>query len=297
MTEALHVPVLSASVLTGLAVKPDGLYVDATYGRGGHSQEILARLNDEGRLWVIDRDPEAIAHAQQEIADKRVCIHSGSYTDIPQILSGLEVDGILFDLGVSSTQLDDAQRGFSFRKEAVLDMRFDPKKGMPVHVWLNKADWKEIADVLYYYGEESMSRTIAKAIERRRVTSPIVKTTDLADLVAGVVRKKNGDAKTHPATKTFQALRMHVNDELGHIEQALLSVGDHLKVGGRLVVITFHGLETRMVKSLLRGEVLLEGGVKPHTQYRAVGRELADVWEKRDNPRSRSAQMIVLEKI
>lgn len=296
MIDALHIPVLSTSVMEGLKLCPEGAYVDATYGRGGHSQMILSQLNEEGKLWVIDRDPEAIEHAKVHMTQSNVCVHEGSFSDIPKLLEGIEVDGILFDLGVSSTQLDDQERGFSFRKNALLDMRFDPERGEPVHVWLNKAHWKEIADVIYYYGEEPLSRSIAKAIERKRVKSPITQTVDLADLVASVVRQRSGESRVHPATRTFQALRMHVNDELGHIEKALLAVGDHLKIGGRLVVITFHGLETRMVKSLLRGERLLEGGQVPTTQYQSKMREMADVWEKRDNPRSRSAQILVMEK-
>ena len=294
---ALHVPVLLDEVYAGLNVQQEGKYVDATYGRGGHTQRILDGLSAQGHLWVIDRDPEAIEHARCNYNDPRVTICSGSFAQLDTFLQGTLVDGILFDFGVSSTQLDDSSRGFSFRNEALLDMRFDQDKNVPVHVWLNTATYQDIADVLHFYGEEPLARGIARAIVRRRAQAPITKTTDLANIVASVVHRKFGDSKIHPATRTFQALRIFINDELGHVEKALLQSGHCLRGGGRLVCLTFHGLETRMVKSLQRNEPLLQGGERPTVHYRTMARNMADAWEKRDNPRARSAQLMVLEKV
>lgn len=288
----LHTPVLSNEVLSALNIKDDGCYVDATYGRGGHANLILKSLGDQAILHVVDRDPEAISHAKEFLNDKRVSIHHTSFSDMGKFLNENTVDGILFDLGVSSPQLDNADRGFSFRKTAVLDMRFDHNSGLSAHQWLNSATCEEIADVIHHYGQERMARKIAKAIVAKR---PIYTTTDLANLIAAIVSKP--DSKIHPATRTFQALRIYVNDEFSHIEKAFLSAGKFLKIGGRLVVLTFHGLETRMVKSLARGQSLLVGGNKPSHFYKIIQRSEADLWEKRDNPRSRSAQLIVLEKI
>ena len=295
-----HIPVLSESVLSGLNIQKNGYYLDATYGRGGHSRLILEQLGEDGRLWVVDRDPEAIEHAKLTLQDSRVTICHDSFANLDKILNTKitqQLDGVLFDLGVSSTQIDEKNRGFSFRYDGVLDMRFDQHKGLPIHVWLNQVKYEELADVIHFYGEEPLARAIARAIIYRREQHPILNTAMLANIVAAVVRKRFGDSKIHPATRTFQALRMYANDELGHIEKAFLIAGDCLKPQGRLVIMTFHGLETRMVKSLYRNEPLLQGGVKSSTEYKWISREKADVWEIRDNPRSRSAQTIILEKI
>jgi len=292
-----HVPVKLDAVIEGLNIQHDGSYVDATYGRGGHSVAILQALSPQGQLWVIDRDKEAIEHAREGMSDARVHIYHGSFADIDKVLGAKQVDGILFDLGVSSPQLDQHQRGFSYKNAAPLDMRFDVEHSEPVHVWLNKASFQEIADVLHYYGEEPLARPIARAIVRRRDNAPIVLTTDLADIVAYVVRKRCGVSKVHPATRTFQALRIFVNDELTHVEVALLRSSERLKIGGRLVCITFHGLETRMVKSLGRGEALLQGGEVPSITLKHIASNMTDAWERRKNPRSRSAQLIILERV
>lgn len=294
MTSPLHIPVLCDAVVHAMHLDPQGTYVDATYGRGGHSRAILGQLGAQGRLWLVDRDPHAIEHARVHFGhDPRVRIHLGSFSEIPGMLSGTEIDGIVFDLGVASTQLDEGERGFSFRHEGPLDMRFNPMEGAPVSDWLNRASCQEIADVIYHYGEETRARAIARAIVAQRQEAPIVSTAALASLVASVVRSPKG---IHPATKTFQALRMYVNDELGHIERALLGIGASLRVGGRLLVLTFHGLETRMVKSLLRGLPLLALGQAPAERYRRVGRDKASFWERRENPRARSAHLFILEK-
>jgi len=250
-----HVPVLLEPALEGLAIKEDGIYVDGTFGRGGHSSAILERLGKEGRLLAIDRDPDAIAAAKQSLtSDKRVTLIRGEIAQLASCMgkggvSG-QVDGLLFDLGVSSPQLDNATRGFSFLRDGPLDMRMDPDAGVSAAQWLQSVEEQDLKQILFKYGEERDAARIARAIVAARNEAPIASTTQLAEIVSSVVpaHKRN----KHPATKTFQAIRIFINDELGQIEAALNQSLDVLKRGGRLCVISFHSLEDRIVKRFMR---------------------------------------------
>ncbi len=247
---ALHLPVLYTQVMEGLQVKEDGTYLDGTFGRGGHARGVLQRLGPGGRLLLMDKDPEAIAHAGQTFAgDARVAIRRGSFASMAQwdeTAGGL--DGVLLDLGVSSPQLDVAERGFSFGKDGPLDMRMDPESGESAAEWIARADEREIADALWTYGEEKQSRRIARAIVARRATQPFTRTGDLAAVIASVMPR--GD-KIHPATRSFQAIRIHINRELSDLETGLDAALARLKPGGRLAVISFHSLEDRIVKRFI----------------------------------------------
>ena len=298
-----HVPVMLAEVLEGLRVKANGIYLDGTFGRGGHAREILKRLGKQGRLLVMDRDPQAIAAAQVEFAtDARVEIRHANFAEIGRLeteLAGL--DGVLLDLGVSSPQLDDATRGFSFQSEGPLDMRMDPTRGLSVAQWLASADAEQIADILWRYGEEKMSRRIARAIVERNCENPLTTTRELADLVATTIGHR--ERHKHPATRTFQALRIHVNDELDALQQALDGAVTCLKPGGRLAVISFHSLEDRAVKVFMRGEVVRRVRRGPPPPERApsalvaIGKaQFAGDAEVAANPRARSAVLRVAEK-
>jgi len=250
-----HDTVLLQEAVQALNVQESGTYVDGTYGRGGHSALILESLGAGGRLIVIDKDPVAIEHARQRYAaDARVFVWHGSFRDFPQALlaAGIthKIQGILLDLGVSSPQLDDAERGFSFMREGQLDMRMDITSGESAAQWLNRADEAQIADVLWRYGEERFSRQIAKEILRTRVNTPLETTTQLADLIASVVRKR--EPGKNPATRSFQAIRIKVNQELDDVEACLQQALESLASAGRLVVISFHSLEDRIVKHFLR---------------------------------------------
>lgn len=299
-----HVPVMARQVLEGLRVVRDGRYLDGTFGRGGHAREVLARLGPQGRLLLMDRDPEAIACARHEFGgDDRVAIRHGNFAGMaqwPEAAAG--VDGVLLDLGVSSPQLDDAARGFSFQADGPLDMRMDPARDASAADWLAAADEREIADVLWRYGEERMSRRIARAIVERRRDAPLATTRELAALVERVIGGRRQPGK-HPATRTFQALRIHVNDELGALDRGLAAARDCLKPGGRLVVISFHSLEDRAVKQFIRGEPVraprrgLPLPERAAPALVAIGRaQFADEAERAANPRSRSAVLRVAEK-
>ena len=299
-----HVPVMLAEVLEGLRVQPEGTYLDGTFGRGGHAREVLARLGPKGRLLLMDRDPEAIASAQREFAaDARVAIRHASFADLaqwPETEAGL--DGVLLDLGVSSPQLDDPARGFSFQNEGPLDMRMDPTRGLSAAQWLAAADETEIADVLWRHGEERMSRRIARTIVERRQEHPLLTTRDLAELVARSIGHR--ERHKHPATRTFQALRIHVNDELGALPRGLEAACARLKPGGRLAVISFHSLEDRAVKQFIRGEVArpVRRGLPPPevapSPLQAIGKaRFAGDAELAANPRARSAVLRVAEKV
>lgn len=305
-----HLPVMFGQALEGLQVVGDGTYLDGTFGRGGHARGVLQRLDADGRLLLMDKDPDAIAVAEREFgADPRVAIRRGSFAALAEweaTAGGL--DGVLFDLGVSSPQLDVAGRGFSFGKDGPLDMRMDPDSGESAADWLARAEEAEIADVLWTYGEERMSRRIARAIVARRVEAPLTRTAELAELIAASVprpRRAPGKPDINPATRSFQGIRIHINRELADLEAGLQAAHDALKPGGRLAVISFHSLEDRIVKRFIAGcakpppanrrlpEIT---GFVP--TLRALGGAIkADADELAGNPRARSAVLRVAEKL
>ena len=305
----LHQPVLLREVLDAMCVKDNGVYVDASFGRGGHSHALLERLSGRGRLLVIDRDPDAVRCATERLGNEpRVVIEYGSFGCLSRYvernhLHGL-VDGILFDLGVSSPQLDEAGRGFSFRKDAHLDMRMDPTSGMSAADWLRTASEAEIADTLWRYGEERYARRIARAIAKARSQANIERTTELQAIVAAAVPFQ--EQGKDPATRSFQAIRIKVNDELRELQRALPQAVEALASGGRLVVISFHSLEDRIVKRFMREAA--RGDVFPpdvpvrqhelHPRLRLVGKVIRPcAGELQSNPRARSAVMRVAERI
>ncbi len=257
MSSNEHVPVLLGPVLQGLDIKQDGCYVDGTFGRGGHSGEILKRLNSHGRLIGIDRDPDAIAAAPKALNDDpRFELIKGECAQLKKFISEKdlveEVDGLLFDLGVSSPQLDEAHRGFSFLRDGPLDMRMDPDSGTPASDFIQSVDQKELIRILRKFGEENHAPRIARAICGARMASPITTTGQLSRIVEEAVPAKARAQKKHPATKTFQAIRIAINGELEQLEAALEQSVDVLKKGGRLCVISFHSLEDRIVKRFMR---------------------------------------------
>ena len=304
----VHQSVLLKESIAGLAIKEGGIYIDATFGRGGHSQAILEKLGPNGRLLAIDQDPEAITVAKSEpfFSDTRFEVEQASFTQLEALASkrgwlGL-VDGVLLDLGVSSPQLDDASRGFSFLRDGPLDMRMNPLLGMSAATWINQAEAKEIANVLFQYGEERFSRRIAVAIIRAREIAPITTTLQLANIIEKAHPKK--DKHKHPATRSFQAIRIFVNDELAEITQCLPQVVKVLRVGGRMCVISFHSLEDRIVKQFIQHEAVGKE-LPPHfpapeqvLQLKKIGKRIeASAQEIADNPRARSASLRVAEKL
>jgi 16S rRNA (cytosine1402-N4)-methyltransferase len=305
----LHRPVLLDEVLDALQIKQDGLYVDGTFGRGGHTAAILERLHARGRLLAFDKDPDALAFAADRFNNEsRLILRRGSFRNLGSVLTELgwrgKVDGILLDLGVSSPQLDDASRGFSFLNEGPLDMRMDPQSGVSASDWLADASAGEIADVLWRYGEERHSRRIARAIVAARSTTPIRSTRQLAELIAAAAPGREG--KKHPATRSFQAIRIFINEELQDLEVVLPQAVEALAPGGRLVVISFHSLEDRVVKRFIRDELrgpqlppdlpVMPQMFKP--RLRAVGKPVrAAEAEVQVNPRARSAVLRVAERV
>jgi len=301
----VHIPVMLDEVLEGLALRENGRYLDGTFGRGGHARAILARLSDEGRLFLMDRDPTAIAVAETGLAtDPRVALRHDNFATMgewPALEGGL--DGVLLDLGVSSPQLDDASRGFSFMADAPLDMRMDTSRGIGAAGFLAEADEAEIADVLWTFGEERFSRRIAKAIVERRATAPIARTGELAELVARCVGRR--EPGKNPATRTFQALRIRVNAELESVERGLDAALELLKVGGRLAVISFHSLEDRTVKQFIRGhEGRVQGSRRAPpaeaktARLKPIGKAIfPSEAEVARNPRARSAVLRIAEKL
>ena len=292
-------------VMEGLRVVEDGTYLDGTFGRGGHARGVLQRLGTEGRLLLMDKDPEAIAVAEREFgADPRVAIRRGSFGDLdrwPAVAQGL--DGVLLDLGVSSPQLDVAERGFSFGKDGPLDMRMDPDAGESAAQWLARATEKEIADVLWLWGEERQSRRIARAIVARRGDAPLLRTAQLAELIASVMPR--GDSKIHPATRSFQAIRIYINRELVDLEAGLDAALERLKPGGRLAVISFHSLEDRIVKQFMarhakappaNRRMPVEVAFTPTLRLVGGAQKAGDA-ELAANPRARSAVLRVAEKL
>lgn len=302
-TPFVHQPVMLAEVLESLNLRPDGWYLDGTFGRGGHSAEILARLGPQGRLLALDRDPEAIAARPDLATDTRLERVHASFGDAGNLLAARgwsgRLDGALLDLGVSSPQLDDPARGFSFRADGPLDMRMDPTHGEPVAAWLNRASEAEIRECLWAYGEERRARQIAQRICTQRLLQPITTTRALAELVGGIVK---GEHRIDPATRTFQALRIFINDELGQLKRGLSQLVDALAVAGRVVVLSFHSLEDRIVKRFFRElarPLDAEGKSAGPANFRLVHRKsvVATEAELAVNPRARSARLRALERI
>ncbi|WP_291511300.1 16S rRNA (cytosine(1402)-N(4))-methyltransferase RsmH [Acidithiobacillus sp.] len=310
-TAASHEPVLLAEVLAcceALLEQPGPrLWVDATGGRGGHSAALLDRLAAADRLLILDRDPEAVAYLRSRFGgDPRVVVHHARFSEMARVLAASgaqQAQFILADLGVSSPQLDCAERGFSFLRDGPLDMRMDPGRGMSAAEWLAGAEVGEIAQVLRDYGEEREARRIARAIVAARATTPLTRTSHLADLVTSLLPRARAQA-IHPATRTFQAIRMHINDELGEIRAFLPAAMDCLAPGGRLAVISFHSLEDRWIKRFFRADALqpdpdlpLRATEIPESPWFALGRAIrASAAEIAHNPRARSALLRVAQK-
>jgi len=301
-----HATVLLNEAVEALHVKTEGVYVDCTFGRGGHSRLILERLGEHGRLIALDKDPMAVA-AARTIADARFRLEHSGFEHLGEVLRKLgaeQVDGVLLDLGVSSPQLDDEQRGFSFRFDAPLDMRMDTSSGQTAAEWLAAADEGELAEVIHDYGEERFARQIARAIVAARQERAIHTTKQLSDIVAQSVRTR--EPGKNPATRTFQAIRIYINRELEELESVLPQCVDHLKPGGRMAVISFHSLEDRMVKHFMRDmaqgdklpkSVPIRAADVPQGKLRLVGRAIyAAAEEVAANPRARSAVLRVAER-
>ncbi len=309
MEAALHAPVLLAESISALAIRQDGLYVDATFGRGGHARELLAALGPDGRLVMLDRDPAAVKVAMREFAgDARVQVIHGAFGDLTrlvgEVVDGASVDGILFDLGVSSPQLDEAERGFSFLRDGPLDMRMDPSHGESAAQWLARVAESELVRVLADFGEERFARRVARAIVAARAVAPLLTTSALAAVVSGAVPTR--EPGKHPATRTFQAVRMAVNGELQQLEQGLEQALGLLAIDGRLAVISFHSLEDRAVKQFMRRHAEEDPVwrglpvVPEHAQplLALVGRAIRpQAAEVASNVRSRSATLRVARKV
>ena len=298
----VHTPVLLNEVVELMHVQPAGSYIDATYGRGGHSRALLAQLGQHGRLLVVDRDPQALADAHALAAsDPRVTVADGAYSRLAEFAAGERgaVDGILLDVGISSPQVDDAARGFSFRHDAPLDMRMDPRHGESAAEWIAHASETELSEVLWHYGEERRSRQIARRIVAARAQAPLATTGALAELVRDCYPYKGG--RIDPATRSFQAIRIHINDELNELERALEAALGLLAPGGRLLVIAFHSLEDRLVKQRFRAldAAARQAPADQAPSFRLVRRKSwqAGAAECAANPRARSARLRVLERV
>lgn len=306
----MHIPVMLDECLEGLAIHPEGIYVDGTLGNGGHAAAMLERLTGGGRLIGFDRDADAIERVSERFKEevgRRVTLIHDNYANMTAQLDQLgvdKIDGLLLDLGVSSFQLDDAERGFSFQTDAPIDMRMDQTRGQTAAELVNTADEQELADLIYQYGEDRASRRIARAIVEARGKIQIDTTRQLADIVERAKGGRKG-RRIHPATQTFQALRMAVNDELAGIEQVLQQMVGRMVEGGRMVVLTFHSLEDRLVKQFFnrhvpREESLHQGGVRtyyeePPVKWISKKPLKAGEEEQRINPRSRSAKLRAVE--
>lgn len=304
-----HTTVLLDEAVNGLNIREDGIYIDGTFGRGGHSRLILSQLGENGQLLAIDRDPQAIA-AAAEINDPRFSIVHGPFSALADYVDvrGLtgKISGVLLDLGVSSPQLDDAERGFSFMRDGPLDMRMDPTRGHSAAEWLLQAEEADIAFVLKTYGEERFAKRIARAITERNREQPMTRTKELAEVIAAATPVK--DKFKHPATRSFQAIRIWINSELEEIDTALKGALSVLAPGGRLSIISFHSLEDRLVKRFMRdqsrGPQVPAGIPMTESQLKALGgRELKTLGklipgeaEVRENPRARSSVLRIAER-
>ena len=306
-----HAPVMCESFVGMLLGSPDGYYVDATFGRGGHSRRILECLSARGRLLGLDRDPEAIREGERLAAqDERFCIRRCAFADLDAALAALDwpaVDGIGFDLGVSSPQLDDASRGFAFSQDGPLDMRMDPDCGRPLAERLATISEGELSEIIRRYGGERYARRIAGAILRAQRAGEMTRTRQLENAVFHAVPKRARYSGSHPATRTFQALRIWVNDEMGQLEKGLKAAISHLKPGGRLVVMSFHSGEDRMARDLIEAEVN-PCTCPPDFPVCVCGRQAGMRWVRKkplrandsevaENPRSRSALLRVAERL
>ncbi len=303
-----HVPVLYQEAVDALQIKPAGRYVDATYGRGGHSKLLLSQLGDAGQLLALDRDPEAIINAQQQFADEsRFEIIKANFDQLDTVLAEKKwlgtLDGLLLDVGVSSPQLDVAERGFGFSRDGALDMRMDPQSGQSAAEWLSGVSENDLIDVLKTFGEERYAKRIAGAIVEQRTLAPITRTSQLAEIVK--VAHPRWERHHHPATRSFQAIRIFINDELGALQRVLVHAATALKPGGRLAVISFHSLEDRIVKRALRKPPpdpsiprhLPQPPTADHP-WRLVGKPVKASDQELDvNPRARSAIMRVAERV
>ncbi|WP_455365845.1 16S rRNA (cytosine(1402)-N(4))-methyltransferase RsmH [Kaarinaea lacus] len=309
MNQYSHQPVLLKEVLDGLNIRPQGKYVDGTFGRGGHAKEIVQRLGPEGRLLVMDKDPQAIATARQLFnGDKRVMIAQGSFAMLEKLVAERNwigaVDGILLDLGVSSPQLDDSERGFSFRRDGALDMRMNPQAGVSAAEWIAQVKEQQLATILREFGEERFAKRIARAIVQAREIQPIKTTRQLAAIIADANPK--WETGKDPATRSFQAIRIYINSELDDLKACLAQVVELLKTGGRLVIISFHSLEDRIVKRFIRdqskgdrypaGLPVTQAQLNP--TLKPIGKAIrpTDI-EVTQNPRARSSVLRVAEKI
>ena len=307
MSEGLsHVTVLLHEAVEALAIKPDGIYVDGTFGRGGHSAMILERLGSQGKLIALDKDPAAVA-VGNEWRDTRFSMVHRSFAHIAEVLGEQnvdQVDGILLDLGVSSPQLDEAARGFSFRFDAPLDMRMDSSSGITAAQWLATVDEGLLTEVIREYGEERFAKQIARAIIAARAIEPIHTTRQLVELVGKAVRTR--EAGQNPATRTFQAIRIYINQELEELARVLPECMTHLKIGGRMVVISFHSLEDRIVKHYMRDmaqgdklprNVPIRASEVPPGKLKLIGKAVRiGAAELLTNPRARSAVMRIAER-
>ncbi|WP_297325790.1 16S rRNA (cytosine(1402)-N(4))-methyltransferase RsmH [Nitrosomonas sp.] len=308
----MHISVLLHEAVDALAIKPDGIYVDATFGRGGHSRLILSQLGENGRLIAFDKDPAAVLSGEA-IEDGRFCIQHGGFSKMQQMLQEMgvaRIDGVLLDLGVSSPQLEEVSRGFSFRSAGPLDMRMDTSNGRTAAEWLATVAEDQLERVIKEYGEERYARQIARAIIVARTRQPIVTTLQLAEIVATVVRQRQRENMRHPATRTFQAIRIYLNQELEELSLVLPQCIALLNPGGRLVVISFHSLEDRMVKQFMRaaanadelprGVPLREKDLQRFSKQKLklIGRAIQPGEnEVAKNARARSAVMRVAERI
>lgn len=304
-----HIPVLLREAVDFIVQSPDGIYIDATFGRGSHTLAVLNRLSARGRLIALDKDQEAVAYAKLHVRDDRFSIWHSSFACLSRVLSEMkimgQVDGILFDLGVSSPQLENPDRGFSFVREGKLDMRMDTSQGVNAMQWLAEVAELELVDVLRQYGEEKFSRRIARAIVMARANAPIMTTAELADIITNAIPPGNRPRDKHAATRSFQAIRIAVNQELTELEAVLPQALDALKVGGRLAVISFHSLEDRIVKQFIRqhekGAELPRGLPVKSTVFNArlktIGKPVKPgLQEINQNPRARSAILRIAEK-
>ncbi len=302
----MHYSVLLNESIELLNINPEGIYVDGTFGRGGHSKLILSKLGPNGRLIAFDKDPEAANFAKENFNDQRFKLVHDSFASLATSLQGIgisNIDGVLLDLGVSSPQLDTPERGFSFRFDAPLDMRMNNQQGISASDWINFAPEAELADVFWRYGEEKFSRRIARAIVAKRESEKITTTLGLANLISEVMPYR--EKGQHPATRVFQAIRIHINNELGDLEKLLKDAPQLLNLGGRIVVISFHSLEDRIVKNSfanLSAKDKLPKWVMVNqeltSEFKVIAKKVkASSLEVAENSRSRSAIMRCLERV